>query len=131
MYAVRGDLQLQIGKGKGILKPKALPWAIQWRFDAKVPSLAKPFDGKCKGTLKAKARHTSKAKQKVYSKAKRRQKSLLSSNAKAVPRQSVNCTTVTGKHPLFSQTLESWYGWVGRCCISHYQRVLDRQCCRV
>jgi hypothetical protein len=30
----------------------------------------------------------------------------------------VNCTTVTRKHHLFSHSLESWYGWVGGCCIT-------------
>jgi hypothetical protein len=37
-------------------------------------------------------------------------------DGKGLRRQGVNCMTVTSKHPLFSQSLESWYGWVG-CCI--------------
>ena len=45
--------------------------------------------------------------------------------AKAVRRQSVNCTTVTSKHPLYSQTIESWYGWVGECCITSQSRSED------
>ena len=34
----------------------------------------------------------------------------------------MNCTTVTRKHPLFPQSLESWYGWVGGCCITTESR---------
>jgi hypothetical protein len=37
-------------------------------------------------------------------------------------RQGANCTTVTSKHPLFLQSLESWYGWVEGCCISSESR---------
>jgi hypothetical protein len=36
--------------------------------------------------------------------------------------QRVQCTTVTRKHPHFSQSLQSWYGWVGRCCIARESR---------
>ena len=46
-----------------------------------------------------------------------------SSKAKAVRKQSVNCTTVTSKYPLFSQSLESWYGKVGECCITGESRM--------
>jgi hypothetical protein len=40
-------------------------------------------------------------------------------------REGVNCTTVTSKHPLFSQSLGSCYGWVGGCCIKRESRSED------
>jgi hypothetical protein len=38
--------------------------------------------------------------------------------ANAIQRQSVNCTTVTSEHPLYSQSHECWYGWVRGYCIT-------------
>jgi hypothetical protein len=40
-------------------------------------------------------------------------------------RQSVNCTTVTRKHPRLSQSPESWYGLIVRCYISRESRTDD------
>ena len=39
--------------------------------------------------------------------------------------QSVNCRTITNKHPLYSQTLESWYGSVGGHSITRECRSED------
>jgi hypothetical protein len=45
------------GKGKGILKAKALRWQMQEHFEGNGPSMAraKAFEAKGKGTLKTKA----------------------------------------------------------------------------
>ena len=50
---------------------------------------------------------------------------LFDGKGRGVKRQGVNCTTGTSKHPLFSQSLESWYGWVGGCCITRESRSED------
>ena len=44
---------------------------------------------------------------------------------RSLRKQGVNCTTVTSKHPLFSQSLDSWYGLVGGCCITRKSRSED------
>jgi hypothetical protein len=108
----------------------------QGRFEAQGPSMGKakavrrqkgsskaktkailrqrPFEGKGNSPSKARA------------KAFPMQKGLMTIKVKFVLRKSVNCTTVTSKHPLSSQSLQSWYGLVGDVALPES---LCRECC--
>jgi hypothetical protein len=95
---------------QGLSKAKALRKQRQKPYEWK--GKLRPFEGKHKGNSKGKA------------------KALRRKRPKVARNQIVNYTfapfsTKTNTHPPYSRSLESWYGWVGRCCINRESRSED------
>ena len=94
-------------EAKGPSKAKALRRRRQKPYEGK--GKLRPFEGKHKGNSTGKA------------------KTLRRKRLKAARSQIVNYTfapfsTKTNTHPPYSRSLESWYGWVGGCCINRVSR---------